>query len=96
MRPSGASGPEVGDRWFGPITRPRLTGAEILFRGEYGMSLYVTGNAGDGGSAHNGHANLVSGTYSLYQVTSYWGNAEAKTRPHSTSGTWNRRSCRTN
>lgn len=55
------------DRWFGPITRPRLTSAEIPFRGEYGMSLYITGNAGDGGSAHNGYANLVSGIFSLYQ-----------------------------
>jgi subtilisin family serine protease len=55
------------DRWFGPITRPRLTSAEIPFRGEYGMSLFVTGPAGDAGSAHNGYSSLVSGTFSLYQ-----------------------------
>ncbi|MET7552372.1 S8 family serine peptidase [Streptomyces sp. NPDC005479] len=55
------------DRWFGPITRPRLTSAEIPSRAEDAMSLGITGNAGDGGSAHNSHSNLVSGTFSLYQ-----------------------------
>lgn len=55
------------DRWFGPITRPRLTRAEIPFRGESAMSLFVTGPAGDGGSAHNGYDSLVAGTFSLYQ-----------------------------
>ncbi|MFF0400117.1 S8 family serine peptidase [Streptomyces sp. NPDC005248] len=55
------------DRWFGPITRPRLTNAEIPSRGEHGMSLFITGAAGDGGSAHNGYANSMSGTFSLYQ-----------------------------
>ncbi|WP_406432218.1 S8 family serine peptidase [Streptomyces sp. NBC_01589] len=69
------------DRWFGPITRPRLTSAEIPFRGEYGMSLYVTGNAGDGGSAHNGHANLVSGTYSLYQGDKLLGQRRSEDAP---------------
>ncbi|CAG6393637.1 Serine protease, subtilisin family [Actinacidiphila cocklensis] len=55
------------DRWFGPITRPRLTSAEIPFRGGSGMSLFTTGAAGDGGSAHNGYATLMPGTFSLYQ-----------------------------
>ncbi|WP_258566168.1 S8 family serine peptidase [Streptomyces parvulus] len=55
------------DRWFGPITRPRLTSAEIPFRGGPYLSLFVTGPAGDGGSAHNGYSTSVSGTFSLYQ-----------------------------
>lgn len=55
------------DRWFGPITRPRLTTAEVPFRGGPGLSLFITGPAGDAGSAHNAYSRLVSGTFSLYQ-----------------------------
>ncbi|WP_229691107.1 S8 family serine peptidase [Sphaerisporangium melleum] len=41
------------DRWFGPITRPRMISAEGPFRGEYGLSAYIQG-FGDAGAAHSG------------------------------------------
>ncbi|MEV4120866.1 S8 family serine peptidase [Micromonospora sp. NPDC049645] len=45
------------DRWFGPITRPRLLSTEIPFRGEFGMSAYIQG-FGDAGAAHSGGASM--------------------------------------
>lgn len=69
------------DRWFGPVTRPRLTSAEIPFRGEYGMSLYVGGVAGDGGSAHNGLSGQMSGTFSLYQGDTLLAQRGSRERP---------------
>ncbi|MBM0278841.1 hypothetical protein JM949_27885 [Micromonospora sp. STR1s_6] len=45
------------DRWFGPITRPRLLSTEIPFRGETAMSAYIQG-FGDAGSAHSGGASM--------------------------------------
>ncbi|MEU4091693.1 S8 family serine peptidase [Streptomyces sp. NPDC026673] len=54
------------DRWFGPITRPRMVGAEIPFRVENGMGGIVAG-FGDGGSAHSGDTGLMSRRFALYQ-----------------------------
>ncbi|MFC4529443.1 S8 family serine peptidase [Sphaerisporangium dianthi] len=56
------------DRWFGPITRPRLISAEIPFRGEYGLSTYIQG-FGDAGSAHSGGSGVpgVQQTITMYQ-----------------------------
>lgn len=45
------------DRWFGPITRPRLLSTEIPFRGETAMSAYIQG-FGDAGAAHSGGASM--------------------------------------
>jgi subtilisin family serine protease len=53
------------DRWFGPITRPRLLTYDIPFRGELGMSAYIQG-FGDGGSAHSGGAAMLQ-RISFYQ-----------------------------
>lgn len=59
-------GSTQNDRWFGPITRPRMTSPETLFRGDGFMSGTITGFA-DGGSAHSGDSPLMSRTFSLYQ-----------------------------
>jgi hypothetical protein len=53
------------DRWFGPITRPRLLSYDIPFRGEFGMSAYIQG-FGDAGTAHSGGAPMLQ-RISLYQ-----------------------------
>ncbi|KOV67092.1 hypothetical protein ADL00_16680 [Streptomyces sp. AS58] len=53
------------DRWFGPITRPRLISSDIPYRGESAMSAYVQG-FGDAGSAHSGGAGMYQ-AISLYQ-----------------------------
>ncbi|MEV7331357.1 S8 family serine peptidase [Micromonospora sp. NPDC093244] len=53
------------DRWFGPITRPRLLTYDIPFRGEYGISAYIQG-FGDAGAAHSGGAGMLQ-RISLYQ-----------------------------
>ncbi|MEV1112023.1 S8 family serine peptidase [Micromonospora sp. NPDC049751] len=53
------------DRWFGPITRPRLLTYDIPFRGEFGISAYIQG-FGDGGSAHSGGAAMLQ-RISFYQ-----------------------------
>ncbi|MDG4783651.1 S8 family serine peptidase [Micromonospora sp. WMMD961] len=45
------------DRWFGPITRPRMLSTEIPFRGETAMSAYIQG-FGDAGAAHSGGASM--------------------------------------
>lgn len=53
------------DRWFGPITRPRLLTYDIPFRGEYGISAYIQG-FGDAGAAHSGGAGMLQ-RISFYQ-----------------------------
>ncbi|MEU1081737.1 S8 family serine peptidase [Streptomyces sp. NPDC005908] len=53
------------DRWFGPITRPRLIGNEIPFRGENALSAYIQG-FGDAGSAHSGGSGMYQ-AISFYQ-----------------------------
>ncbi|MEU8083568.1 S8 family serine peptidase [Micromonospora sp. NPDC049101] len=57
------------DRWFGPITRPRLLSTEIPFRGETAMSAYIQG-FGDAGAAHSGGASMPQ------VVTFYQGDRE--------------------
>jgi hypothetical protein len=54
------------DRWFGPITRPRMTRDEIPYRGENSMSGYIMG-FGDGGSAHSGDSGTMTRKFALYQ-----------------------------
>ncbi|WP_338017438.1 S8 family serine peptidase [Streptomyces adustus] len=54
------------DRWFGPITRPRLLDRNILYRGSVGFSGYVEA-FGDAGAAHSGGMAGASQTVSLYQ-----------------------------
>ncbi|MFY1617577.1 S8 family serine peptidase [Micromonospora sp. WMMD736] len=55
------------DRWFGPVTRPRLLMYDIPFRGEFGMSAYIQG-FGDGGSVHSGSGSgEMRQRISLYQ-----------------------------
>ncbi|MFI6757528.1 S8 family serine peptidase [Micromonospora sp. NPDC050417] len=53
------------DRWFGPITRPRLISTDLPFRGEYGLSANVQG-FGDAGSAHSGGSGMPQ-RISFYQ-----------------------------
>ncbi|WLS47806.1 S8 family serine peptidase [Micromonospora profundi] len=53
------------DRWFGPITRPRLLTYDIPFRGEGGISAYIQA-FGDAGAAHSGGASMRQ-RVSLYQ-----------------------------
>ncbi|MET8528219.1 S8 family serine peptidase [Micromonospora sp. NPDC005172] len=53
------------DRWFGPITRPRLLTYDIPFRSEFGMSAYIQG-FGDAGAAHSGGAAMLQ-RISFYQ-----------------------------
>ncbi|WP_199180020.1 S8 family serine peptidase [Verrucosispora sp. ts21] len=53
------------DRWFGPITRPRLLTNNILARGGDWMSATIQG-FGDAGSAHDGGAALPQ-KITLYQ-----------------------------
>ncbi|SNS37176.1 PA domain-containing protein [Streptosporangium subroseum] len=53
------------DRWFGPITRPRLISTDLPFRGEYGLSAYIQG-FGDAGAAHSGGTGMPQ-TISMYQ-----------------------------
>ena len=53
------------DRWFGPITRPRLLTYDIPFRGEYGISAYIQG-FGDAGAAHSGGSGMMQ-RISFYQ-----------------------------
>jgi hypothetical protein len=59
-------GSKQEDRWFGPVTRPRMTSPETLFRGESFLSGTISGFS-DGGSAHSGDSALMSRTFSLYQ-----------------------------
>ncbi|MBM0232994.1 S8 family serine peptidase [Micromonospora sp. STR1_7] len=53
------------DRWFGPITRPRLLTYDIPFRGEGGISAYIQG-FGDAGAAHSGGSSMLQ-RISFYQ-----------------------------
>ncbi|MGC4852425.1 S8 family serine peptidase [Micromonospora sp. DT4] len=53
------------DRWYGPITRPRLLTLDIPFRSEFGISAYIQG-FGDGGAAHSGGAPMLQ-RISFYQ-----------------------------
>ncbi|MCF3961142.1 S8 family serine peptidase [Streptomyces fuscigenes] len=59
-------GSEQKDRWFGPVTRPRMTSDEIPYRGETSMSGYIMG-FGDGGSAHSGDSGMMTRNFALYQ-----------------------------
>ncbi|MFI5757261.1 S8 family serine peptidase [Streptomyces sp. NPDC051569] len=57
------------DRWFGPVTRPRLIGSDVPVRDETSLSL-VVGGFGDAGAAHSGSAEYGTGmsqTVSLQQ-----------------------------
>ncbi|MFD1277689.1 PA domain-containing protein [Streptomyces kaempferi] len=54
------------DRWFGPITRPRLLNSNILYRGSESFSGYVEA-FGDAGAAHSGGIVGAPQTVSLYQ-----------------------------
>ncbi|MET7552218.1 S8 family serine peptidase [Streptomyces sp. NPDC005500] len=54
------------DRWFGPITRPRLLEGNVLYRGTDWFSGYVEA-FGDAGAAHSGGMNGSPQTVSLYQ-----------------------------
>ncbi|MET8138765.1 S8 family serine peptidase [Sphaerisporangium sp. NPDC005288] len=56
------------DRWFGPITRPRMISAEGPFRGETGLSADIQG-FGDAGAAHSGGSGIpgVVETITMYQ-----------------------------
>ncbi|WP_426570201.1 S8 family serine peptidase [Streptomyces canus] len=62
------------DRWFGPITRPRLISTDIPYRGENAMSAYVQG-FGDAGSAHSGGSGMYQ-AISLYQGDTLLSKAE--------------------
>ncbi|MDX3077654.1 S8 family serine peptidase [Streptomyces sp. MI02-7b] len=55
------------ERWFGPITRPRILGFEVPHRVGNGMGGTIAG-FGDGGSAHSGlTSSLWSRSFALYQ-----------------------------
>ncbi|MEU0184935.1 S8 family serine peptidase [Streptomyces sp. NPDC006207] len=53
------------DRWFGPITRPRMVTSDLPYRGENAMSAYIQG-FGDAGSAHSGGSRMYQ-AISFYQ-----------------------------
>jgi PA domain-containing protein len=53
------------DRWYGPITRPRLISSDIPYRGGSGLSAYIQG-FGDAGAAHSGGTGLPQ-TITMYQ-----------------------------
>ncbi|WP_245939075.1 S8 family serine peptidase [Actinacidiphila glaucinigra] len=53
------------DRWFGPITRPRMITSDLPYRGENAMSAYIQG-FGDAGSAHSGGSGMYQ-AISFYQ-----------------------------
>ncbi|MFJ3763069.1 PA domain-containing protein [Streptomyces sp. NPDC090080] len=53
-------------RWFGPITRPRMVSFEIPHRIGNGVGGTVAG-FGDGGAAHSGDASVMSREFALYQ-----------------------------
>ncbi|WP_234329054.1 MULTISPECIES: S8 family serine peptidase [unclassified Streptomyces] len=54
------------ERWFGPVTRPRMVGFEVPHRVGNALGGMLAG-FGDGGSAHSGDSNLMSRSFSLYQ-----------------------------
>ncbi|KUJ38605.1 hypothetical protein ADL25_23615 [Streptomyces sp. NRRL F-5122] len=54
------------ERWFGPITRPRMVSFEVPHRVGDAMGGMIAG-FGDGGSAHSGDTGLMSRSFSLYQ-----------------------------
>ncbi|MFG2076684.1 S8 family serine peptidase [Nonomuraea maritima] len=45
------------DRWYGPVTRPRMISTDIPFRGQYALSAVING-FGDAGTAHSGGTNM--------------------------------------
>ncbi|MFF7211940.1 S8 family serine peptidase [Streptomyces sp. NPDC008238] len=53
------------DRWYGPITRPRMITSDLPYRGENAMSAYIQG-FGDAGSAHSGGSGMYQ-AISFYQ-----------------------------
>lgn len=57
-------GSEQEDRWFGPVTRPRLLSDDLLHRFPEGTLFADIDGGGDAGSAHNGTARQMT---SLYQ-----------------------------
>ncbi|MEV0215288.1 S8 family serine peptidase [Micromonospora sp. NPDC050695] len=62
-------GSDQKDRWFGPITRPRLLTNEIPFRSEGYLSAYIQG-FGDAGAAHSGGSGM------LQRITLYQGDKQ--------------------
>ncbi|MFG2358670.1 S8 family serine peptidase [Streptomyces sp. NPDC048521] len=54
------------ERWFGPVTRPRMVSFEVPHRVGNALGGMLAG-FGDGGSAHSGDTNLMSRSFQLYQ-----------------------------
>ncbi|MFF4693898.1 hypothetical protein [Streptomyces sp. NPDC001307] len=54
------------ERWFGPITRPRMVSFEVPHRVGDAMSGMIAG-FGDGGSAHSGDTGMMQRSFALYQ-----------------------------
>ncbi|MFH9090057.1 S8 family serine peptidase [Streptomyces sp. NPDC017673] len=54
------------ERWFGPVTRPRMVSFEVPHRVGNAMGGTLAG-FGDGGSAHSGDTSLMSRSFALYQ-----------------------------
>ncbi|WP_323378422.1 S8 family serine peptidase [Streptomyces smaragdinus] len=59
-------GSTQGDRWFGPVTRPRLLEDGALYRGADTFSAFVEA-FGDAGAAHSGQVMRAPQRVELYQ-----------------------------